>query len=409
MSMKKIYIIILSLLVFSAVSAQEYISMRPNWTYNTPKAEDTSYEYYVSKGVGKTEKEARKDAFILAAKEAQSRNMAIETNSGEIMSAFQNSSEDFNVIAKNCRIPMREVCQYTEKSRDGKYYYYQLLQVASRGVVDPNFMPYKGDCYDFSKARELRELFREEYEEQLKQEKIEAKKRAEEEKRAAKKQAEEDKKVAKQEKIEAKKKAEEEKKEKRAAKLEAKQQIAEEWAKSRDSYIAWAIGAGYPGCLYASIEYRGGNVVGWGLYGDIGMDYTSISVDGGSNDTGIVTKTFFKYAGGVKFYPYKGIFIDCGYGTIAKPADRVSYNFSWADPTSGIIQHDDRVHIMERAVGNSHGILFHAGYNATVGDEIKFFLGISGGASYDIINKVFAPSVNLKIGMGFDLINKLIP
>ena len=357
--MKKLFIFI-SLWGFCALSAQEYISMRPNWTFNTPQAEDPTYEYYVSKGVGNTEKEARKDAFVLAAKEAQARNMAIEMNSGEIMSVFQNSDEDFNVIARNCRIPMREVCQFTEKSRDGKYYYYQLLQLAQRSNLTPNFKPYSGDCYDFSKAHELRELFQEEYKE-----------RAEAEKKAAKEAA--------------------------------KQERSEKWAESRDSWVAWTIGTGYPWSLYASVEYRGGYSVGWGIYGDIGMDYTSISVDGGSYNTGHVTKTFFKYAAGVRFYPYKGLFIDCGYGSIAKPTDKVSYDFHWQDAGSGIIDKDDRVHIRERAVGNSHGILFHVGYNFVIHGDLGFLIGVNGGASYDIVNKVFAPSVNLKFGFAVDL------
>ena len=123
---KKFFIIVVGLLVYTCnLDAQTYISMRPNWTFNPPPAENSTYEYYVSRGVGNTEKEARKDAFVLAVKEAQSR-VGVSSNSTEIFKSFQNNDVDFNVIASAYEIPMKEVCYFSEKSRDGYYYYYQL-------------------------------------------------------------------------------------------------------------------------------------------------------------------------------------------------------------------------------------------------------------------------------------------
>lgn len=143
------------------------------------------------------------------------------------------------------------------------------------------------------------------------------------------------------------------------------------------SDIAWGIaGAGYPWNLVSSIEWRWGGIIGLGLYGDIGMDFTHCGKKYGDP----ITATHFRYAGGLKFYPYRGIFLDCGYGTIC-PAKAESKDFD-----------------------SSHGVLFHAGYNLflTSSGSTGFFLGVSGGASYDVKNMVYAPSINLKIGIAWE-------
>lgn len=147
---------------------------------------------------------------------------------------------------------------------------------------------------------------------------------------------------------------------------------------NKNRYVAWSIaGAGYPWNLVTGIEFRGGGLVGFGLYGDIGMDFT-YRAEG--YYTHASTEVNFRYAGGVKFYPYRGLFLDCGYGTIC--------------PTYVTAN---------QKLEKSHGILFHAGYNLVtdLSNGAGFFLGLSGGASYDVINKVFAPSVNLKIGVAW--------
>ncbi|MCR4665224.1 MAG: hypothetical protein K5660_07650 [Paludibacteraceae bacterium] len=171
---------------------------------------------------------------------------------------------------------------------------------------------------------------------------------------------------------------------------------------NKNRYVAWNIaGAGYPWNLVTGIEFRGGGIVGVGLYGDIGMDFTQIEYTykyGYNNNTGHdkTLKTAFRYAGGVRFYPYKGLFLDCGYGTIAKlSVDNISVPDSYSN--------DEQPNYAKKEVKNSRGILFHAGYNLVTDlkDGAGFFLGLSGGASYDVLNKIYAPSVNLKIGVAW--------
>ncbi|MBR3578249.1 MAG: hypothetical protein IKO89_04010 [Bacteroidales bacterium] len=374
--MKKI-ISLLFIISFSiSAYAQTYISMRPNWTFNPPTAENSTYEYYVSKGVGNTEKEARTDAFVIAVKEAQQR-VGVGANSSEIFSAFQ-SNQDFNVIANYYEIPMKEVCSFSEKTRDGsQWYYYQLLQIAINGSITPDFRQFTGDCYDFSKAKELREIMKEEYKEKI----------------------EEDKKRQEQE---AKTQRQEERKSKR---------LDNPYCNAgKHRYIAWNIaGASYPWSLISGVEFRYGKIIGFGAYLDLGIDFTRIKYtykhgyesDGYEYDCSLIsdatTKVFFHYAGGLKFYLYKGVFLDFGYGSISK-------SFVDLGKIEGYYYYDNSH--KEKAknwVYQAHGVLFHAGYNfvTNLTNGAGFFLGISAGASYDVVNYEFAPSIMVKIGVSW--------
>lgn len=364
--------------------AQTYVSMRPNWTFNTPKAEHYSYEYYVSKGIGTSEIEARKDAFVKAVVEMQSR-IGVWTNSEDIFKAFQ-TGQEFNTLASNYKIPMKEVCNFSERSRDGKWYYYQLLQIAINGNTIPQFKPFTGDCYDFSKAIETRRILENEYKDQINAQKIKDRENAKQQKKEDREYDRIQRKIEREERI----------------------NNSNYVQKNRNRYIAWSIaGTGYPWNLITGIEFRGGKTVGIGLYGNIGMNFTNIDYsyyyyDGYRKYSyyNKELKTAFRYAGGLKFYPYKGLFIDCGYGTIAK--SKTSFDsLRFFDDDSIEEQHDK----VKKMVENSHGILFHTGYNLVtdLSGGAGFFLGVSAGASYDVINKVFAPSINVKIGVAFGL------
>ena len=357
MNRVKLLFCVLLFMPIYKMDAQTYISMRPNWTFNTPVAENTTYEYYVSKGVGDTEIEARKDAFVIALKEAQSR-IGVGANSSEIFNAFKTSEKDFNVIASDYNIPMKEVCNFSEQSRDGKWYYYQLLQIAIRGNVVPLFKPFTGDCYDFSKAKELREILKEEYKDVL----------------AAQKQT-----------------AKDQKKEERRAQL--KNRLHDD----SGNYIAWGIaGAGYPWNLTTSFNFRYGGIVGFGLYADLGLDFTHVNVKNGlsSSEYSYTTYTSFHYAGGLKFYPFKGIHIGAGYGSIQKPKVDVTYDYGYefdADEAKSVRKMISDV--------NSHGLFVHTGYDLSY---YMFYMGFNAGCSFDFNHKTINPFVNIKIGVAFE-------
>lgn len=185
----------------------------------------------------------------------------------------------------------------------------------------------------------------------------------------------------------------------------------------KNEYIAWGVGGGYPWNIVTSFEYRGGGIVGFGLYGDIGVDLTIISYEEfnghyhyiGNNQTEVIkgqrafshiSKYTFRYAGGLKFYPYKGLFLDFGYGTIASTSAKFE---QWVQNPSDNVSFSKEEQIREQ-VSVGHGWLFHVGYtsvsNLSAGTGGVFFC-INGGLSYDVVNKEMTPSINIKWGFAF--------
>lgn len=139
----------------------------------------------------------------------------------------------------------------------------------------------------------------------------------------------------------------------------------------RNRYIAWTyIVGGYPWNFGMGVELRGGGILGVGGYADIGIDLSRWDSKGAD--------VSFRYIGGVRFF-YKGVFLSVGYGTIAltrKTAD---------------------------CENSGQGVHFHVGYNGVImSGENGPFYGVSGGFAYDVVNKVFYPSVSLKLGWAFN-------
>ncbi len=129
--------------------------------------------------------------------------------------------------------------------------------------------------------------------------------------------------------------------------------------------------------------------MGLGGYADIGVDFSSINDY--DNYHRYIDKVTFHWDGGFRFY-YKGLFLSFGYGTIGRNGD-VEVSSSLEESFN-----DDAIKKKLR-VGN--GPNFNVGYNL-VTSEWGFFLGISGGFAYDIVNKVVVPAFNLKLGMSFE-------
>lgn len=164
------------------------------------------------------------------------------------------------------------------------------------------------------------------------------------------------------------------------------------------SDIAWGIaGAGYPWNLATSFNFRYGDIIGLGIYGDFGLAFTHINVEW-NNSYAHTTATRLHYAAGAKFYCYKGLNVGCGYGSIHKPAATIQYNYG------AKLSKDGAKTVQKKLEDNSHGLLIHAGYDFFYpeGEEVSFFLGFNAGVSIDFKNdKKVAPSLNLKLGISF--------
>ena len=166
----------------------------------------------------------------------------------------------------------------------------------------------------------------------------------------------------------------------------------------RNNYLACPFvtyGGGFPWCVFTSIEYRHGEQSGFGLYGDLGVNFTNVSYTYDSG-AGHLTKGSFKYAFGIKYFPAKGFFLGLGYGSISKATADVYY----PEPMNSGMEDDIR-----KMVERSHGLLFNLGYDyvENLRKGSGWFIGVSAGMTYDVINKVLAPSILLKVGGAFSL------
>ncbi len=199
---------------------------------------------------------------------------------------------------------------------------------------------------------------------------------------------------------------------------QAAQQVSQE--PQGKSYVAWTIASGgFPWNATSGISSRFGGVVGIGFYGDVGVDLTRITVEKTSTTTKYdynldryvtagektgywyVTRTTFHYAGGIKFFPYNGLYLACGYGSIVKPFANVKY-----DKYGGNNDKDGKVAVRKMIPAPTHGLLLHIGYDVVPTYSYEeydcaFFLSISGGVSYDMITKEYMPFANLKIGVAW--------
>ena len=172
----------------------------------------------------------------------------------------------------------------------------------------------------------------------------------------------------------------------------------------RNRYIAWTfLCAGYPWNVTMGVELRGGGRLGIGAYADVGVDVSRFKlkksyVDAGNNlvsDKFVEVKAQFRYVGGIRLY-YKGLFISAGYGSIAKLQPATLEYDSWEGYQENY--EDDLLKIIR-----GHGIHLNIGYNGVLmcGNNGPLY-GISLGVAYDVVNKVFYPSVGVKLGWAFD-------
>lgn len=366
--MKRLILLLnIALLINSCIYAESKMSMwRPNWTYNTPKSTSSSYAYASIKGWGSTEAEARNNAYARAMQAAQAQ-LGIMVKSDEINKAVQ-AGEDFNVISQDFSIPMWEVCQYS--NRDGTdYIYWILMRIASDANKSVSREPFEGDCYDFSKASELRAQFKGEFKEDIKY--------REKKQKAEKKSMD------------------------RAERHEKLTHV--DFAKER--YVAWRIvGAGYPWNLTSGINFRYGfyEFLGVGAYLDLGADFTHINVLS-SGEYYKTTGCHFHYSGGVKFYPYRGLFVGCGFTSIAPAVQKVSVNYYVSHNSDGWVKGSDAKSI-QNLVNQSNGVAFGVGYDLVTNRNnggSGFYLGLNAGAVYDIQNKTISPTASLRIGVAW--------
>lgn len=132
---------------FACVAAAQNTE-RPGWTYNTPKAGNSTYVYVVERGGGTTVNEAINNALAKVLRTTMMRIGAV-VSWDEVNNALQNGT-DWGTVAMKYNIPVNKVCECVEQKTEKGYRVSVLCQVAKSGAVYPDFDEFTA-CNDTKK------------------------------------------------------------------------------------------------------------------------------------------------------------------------------------------------------------------------------------------------------------------
>ena len=116
---------------------------RPDWTYQVPSTNSTTYIYVIEKGEGETQREALNQA-IGRVFQSTANRIGQFVSTDDIHRAVQ-SGTDYEVISSKMKIPVNKVCEFPRQNpEDGTWIVYVLCQVAVSGNVRPEFKSFNG-------------------------------------------------------------------------------------------------------------------------------------------------------------------------------------------------------------------------------------------------------------------------
>ena len=145
--MKKNILCLLFAAGFACIAAAQNTE-RPGWTYNTPKAGNSTYVYVVERGGGTTVNEAINNALAKVLRTTMMRIGAV-VSWDEVNNALQNGT-DWGTVAMKYNIPVNKVCECVEQKTEKGYRVSVLCQVAKSGAVYPDFDEFTA-CNDTKK------------------------------------------------------------------------------------------------------------------------------------------------------------------------------------------------------------------------------------------------------------------
>lgn len=382
-------ITLLFLLACCMVYGQKGPKIVPNWVLKTPIPGNDTYYYLVQTANGPSQREARNLAIAQAFMQADYFG-GTAVNSASINKAIQDGI-GYDVISAQFKIPLNIVCEFNRDNEDGTFDYYILCQIAKSGNIAFQSEPFN-ECYEMDISIQRMEEYKKKHAAEFKAKEREEARRAREER------------------------------------LKNNDYINNR----RNKYVAWGIaGATYPWDLNTSIEFRYGNTVGFGLYGGVGMGFTKLDVSNYNNLHQWIRPNYdkevhcnFSYSAGLKFFPYRGFFIGCGYGSYIKypmsiecPEDYINKKIAQYNSDGyfvGNVEAPDyeatgkrNEEFCEDVLKNrkmNHGMQFILGYDFVskmVDTNVGFYLGVKGGIIYDIKNKAIVPLAGLKLGLAF--------
>lgn len=181
----------------------------------------------------------------------------------------------------------------------------------------------------------------------------------------------------------------------------------------KNNYMSWGIiNTGYPLKLATNFSGRHGGIIGIGYYANVGAEWGKVSMykDYNSDNEGPIyhddiTLTHFYYEAGIKLFPYKGLFLSCGYGSIGCEKN-AQFIYDPQDYGGGLHSSDKAEDACKknRKQWQKTGLILAVGYDLIFADDLSAFISLSAGVSYDIKNKEWLiPSLGFTFGVGFKL------
>ena len=138
--MKRLFLLLLLGGLTLTISAQmtRRPNFRPDWVWEAPRPSNATYLYVVEHGEGNTKREALNQA-IGRVFQSTANRIGTVISTDEINRAVQ-SGTDYEVIARNMKIPINKVCEFAEQdTTDNTWTMYILCQVAKAGNIIPEF------------------------------------------------------------------------------------------------------------------------------------------------------------------------------------------------------------------------------------------------------------------------------
>lgn len=131
------FVLLMVIPIFSIAKSISKPEYRPDWCYQTPQPENSTYLYVVEHGVGLSQRDAINQAIARVFQNTANR-IGQFVSTDEINRAVQEGT-NYNVIGRNLKIPINKVCEFSFQNKRKEWEVYVLCQVAKSGNINPIF------------------------------------------------------------------------------------------------------------------------------------------------------------------------------------------------------------------------------------------------------------------------------
>lgn len=157
--MRKFIIVLYALFAIGALCPNVMAQTRkrpplPDWIFEKPQRNNTTFYYHVEKGTGETETEARNAAYTQAFMQVALK-LGIPLNTEDISEAVA-SGTNVKMLSQRFTIPLNVACYCSRRNEDlGGWNYWLLCQIPEMGYADRVRFDDFNECFKFEKYEEF--------------------------------------------------------------------------------------------------------------------------------------------------------------------------------------------------------------------------------------------------------------